>query len=101
MVKYQPYLNLFSNKTDNSDSVIGNAPVLEMGRYRFESYSEFKKNNVMQELPIENIKEVFWVDGKIYIIYADGSKLTSNAKEIKLISGYSNDNEIPLNDHCL
>lgn len=44
MVKYQPYLNLFSNKTDNSDGVIGNAPVLEMGRYRFESYSEFKKS---------------------------------------------------------
>ena len=55
----------------------------------------------MKELPIENIKEVFWIDSKVYIIYTDGTKLTANAGEIKLISGYSNDNEIPLNDHCL
>ena len=55
----------------------------------------------MKELPIENIKEVSWLDGKIYIIYAEGNKLTANAEDIKLISGYLNDNEIPLNDHCL
>jgi len=55
----------------------------------------------MNELPIENIKEVFWADEKIYITYTDGTKLVANAKEIKLVRGYSNNNEIPLNDHCL
>ena len=59
------------------------------------------KTKVMKELPIEYIKEIFWVDGKIHITYVDGTKLTANADEIKLISGYTNDNEIPLNDYCL
>lgn len=55
----------------------------------------------MKELPIKNIKEVFWLDSKIYITYLDGTKLIANAKDIKLVSDYSNDNQIPLNDHCL
>lgn len=55
----------------------------------------------MKELPIENIDTVHWNDGKIYIVYKDGTKLTSNADETKLVSDYKNSNDIPLNDHCL
>ena len=55
----------------------------------------------MQKRPIENIKEVTWLGGKIKIIYKDGTKITSNAEDIQLISDYKNENDIPLNDHCL
>ena len=55
----------------------------------------------MNKLPIEKIKQVHWSDGKIYIVYKDGTKLVSNAKETSLVSNYKNDSDIPLNDHCL
>ena len=55
----------------------------------------------MTNLPIENIKEVHWTNGKIHILYKDNTKFIANADEIKLISDYMNESEIPLNDHCL
>lgn len=55
----------------------------------------------MKVLPLKNIKEIFWSDNKIYITYDDNTKLITNAEGIKLVSDYVNDNEIPLNDHCL
>jgi hypothetical protein len=54
-----------------------------------------------KQLPLENIKHISWVDGKVNVIYKDGNKLTSNADEIELVSDYQNENDIPLNDHCL
>jgi hypothetical protein len=56
---------------------------------------------MLKSLPIENIKEVLWVEDKVFILYKDGSKLISNANEVRLVSDYKNDSEIPLNDHCL
>ncbi len=55
----------------------------------------------MNELPIENIKTVHWDDGKIYVVYKDGTKLVAAANETKLVADYKNNNDIPLNDHCL
>lgn len=56
---------------------------------------------MLKSLPIENIKEVLWVEDKVFILYKDGSKLVSNANEIRLVADYKNDSDIPLNDHCL
>ncbi len=55
----------------------------------------------IQLLPIKNISKVTWLNNKITIIYKDGTKLIANADEIELIGDYKNENDIPLNDHCL
>lgn len=77
------------------------------------TYSEGKKGEVKifkassrqskskKQLPLENIKNISWIDGKVNILYKDGTKLSSNADEIEFISDYKNENDIPLNDHCL
>jgi hypothetical protein len=54
-----------------------------------------------KEIPIENIKKVFWEDLKVRILFKDGTTLISNAEDIILIAGYKNTNDIPLNDSCL
>lgn len=77
------------------------------------TYSESKKGEVKifktssrksqnkKQLPLENVKHISWIDGKVNILYKDGTKLTANADEIELVSDYKNENDIPLNDHCL
>ena len=77
------------------------------------TYSESKKGEVKifktssrqskskKQLPLENVKNISWIDGKVNILYKDGTKLSSNADEIEFISDYKNENDIPLNDHCL
>lgn len=77
------------------------------------TYSEGKKGEVKifkassrqskskKQLPLENIKNISWIDGKVNILYKDGTKLSSKADEIEFISDYKNENDIPLNDHCL
>lgn len=76
-------------------------------------YSEGKKGEIKifktssrqskskKQLPLENVKNISWIDGKVNILYKDGTKLSSNADEIEFISDYKNENDIPLNDHCL
>ena len=63
--------------------------------------TETTKNQLKKQLPLENIESISWIDGKVNILYKDGTKLTSNANEIEFVSGYKNENDIPLNDHCL
>ena len=53
------------------------------------------------DLPIENIKEVKWVDGKIYITYKDGNTFVGNAEDVRLISDYQNENNQPIIDNCI
>ena len=77
------------------------------------TYSESKKGGVKifktssrksqskKQLPLENVKHISWIDGKVSILYKDGTELTANADEIELVSDYKNENDIPLNDHCL
>jgi hypothetical protein len=60
-----------------------------------------RQSQSKKQLPLENIKHISWVDGKVTVIYKDGNKLTSNANEIELLANYKNENDIPLNDHCL
>jgi hypothetical protein len=42
----------------------------------------------MTNLPIENIKEVHWTNGKIHILYKDNTKFIANADEIKLMADF-------------
>ena len=60
-----------------------------------------RKSQIKRQLPLENIESRSWIDGKVIVIYKDGTKLTANAKEIEFVSDYKNENDIPLNDHCL
>ena len=60
-----------------------------------------RKSPIKKQLPIENIESRSWIDGKVTVIYGDGTKITANAKEIEFVSDYKNENDIPLNDHCL
>ena len=60
-----------------------------------------RKSQIKKQLPLENVKNISWIDGKVNILYKDGTKLTSNANEIEFVSDYKNENDIPLNDHCL
>ena len=60
-----------------------------------------RKSQIKRQLPLENIESRSWIDGKVIVIYKDGTKLTANADEIEFVSGYKNENDIPLNDHCL
>jgi hypothetical protein len=52
-------------------------------------------------LPIENVGEIKWVDGKVYVIYKDGTKLIAEANHTEFISGYNNPNNHPAIDHCI
>ena len=54
----------------------------------------------MQQLPIENIKKLSYVDGVITIVYDDGNKLMTRGN-IELVKGYVNTRDYPLNDHCV
>ena len=54
-----------------------------------------------KKLPIEAIQEVQWEDGKIFILYKDGTKMVAKADEIVLVSDYTNPNSHPLVDHCI
>ena len=60
-----------------------------------------RKSQSKRQLPLENIESRSWIDGKVIVIYKDGTKLTANANEIEFVSDYKNKNDIPLNDHCL
>ena len=60
-----------------------------------------RKSQSKRQLPLENIESRSWIDGKVIVIYKDGTKLTANADEIEFVSDYKNENDIPLNDHCL
>lgn len=55
----------------------------------------------MTELPIENIKEVYWKGDKVFITYKDKTTLISNSNDIKLVSNYKNKSDHPLVDHCI
>jgi hypothetical protein len=52
-------------------------------------------------LPIENIKEIKWINEKVYVVYKDGTKLISDANNTEFIFGYKNLNNHPLIDHCI
>lgn len=52
------------------------------------------------ELPIENVKKIEVVNGRVTIQYRDGIKM-STSDDVTLVRGYKNTNEIPLNDHCI
>ena len=60
-----------------------------------------RQSKSKKQLPLENVKNISWIDGKVNILFKDGTKLTANADEIELVSDYKNENDIPLNDHCL
>ena len=60
-----------------------------------------RKSQSKRQLPLEHIESRSWIDGKVIVIYKDGTKLTANANEIEFVSDYKNENDIPLNDHCL
>lgn len=39
-----------------------------------------------KKLPLENIESRSWIDGKVTVIYKDGTKITANADEIEFAS---------------
>ena len=39
-----------------------------------------------KKLPLENIESRSWIDGKVTVIYKDGTKITANADEIEFVS---------------
>lgn len=55
------------------------------------TYSEGKKGEIKvfktssrkpqskKQLPLENVKHISWIDGKVNILYKDGTKLTANS----------------------
>jgi hypothetical protein len=51
-------------------------------------------------IPLENVKMIEVKSGTTIITYKDGTILTTK-DDIVLRLGYKNENDIPLNDHCL
>lgn len=54
-----------------------------------------------QKIPLNNVKEVSWENGKVSIVYKDGTRLMAPAEDIILVSDYQNENDYPLIDHCI
>ena len=50
--------------------------------------------------PLENVQMIEVKKGVTTITYKDGTKFTTK-DDITLGLGYKNENDIPLNDHCL
>ena len=50
--------------------------------------------------PLDNVQMIKVKEGVTTITYKDGTKLTTK-DNITLGLGYTNENDIPLNDHCL
>ena len=46
-----------------------------------------RKSQSKRQLPLENIESRSWIDGKVIVIYRDGTKLTANADEIEFVLG--------------
>ena len=46
-----------------------------------------RKSQSKRQLPLENIESRSWIDGKVIVIYKDGTKLTANADEIEFVLG--------------
>jgi len=50
--------------------------------------------------PLDNVQMIEVKGGVVTITYKDGTTLTTK-EDITLGLGYKNENDIPLNDHCL
>ena len=50
--------------------------------------------------PLDNVKTIEVKSGVTVITYKDGTKFTSK-EDILLGINYKNENQIPLNDHCV
>ena len=50
--------------------------------------------------PLDNVQMIEVKEGVVTITYKDGTTLTTK-EDITLVLGYKNENDIPLNDHCL
>ena len=59
-----------------------------------------KEINKREMKPLENVQMIEVKEGVITITYKDGTKFTTK-DDIILGLGYKNENDIPLNDHCL
>ena len=59
-------------------------------------------NNLkMKELLLNNIKEIKVEKGIVYVIYNDGTKLTTK-EDIKIVKDLSNKStDAPIVDHCI
>ena len=56
---------------------------------------------VMRTVPIDNIEEATIIEDKLAIRFKDGTSYVLPANGTKLVAGYKNENDIPLNDHCI
>jgi hypothetical protein len=59
---------------------------------------ETKRKREMK--PLDNVRMIEVKGGVVTITYKDGTTLTTK-EDITLGLGYKNENDIPLNDHCL
>ena len=89
--KDNTYFKLLDNAT-YSDSKKGEVKIFK---------TSSRESQSKRQLPLENIESRSWIDGKVIVIYKDGTKLTANTNEIEFVSDYKNESDIPLNDHCL
>lgn len=54
-----------------------------------------------QIIKLEGIQRIVYKEGKVHILYEDGTKMIANSEEVEFHKGWVNDRTEPIIDHCI